>query len=376
MDFPDLKGGARFPDPPNGARAVRIEVSADADSRLMGRAEVADDPPALVTGATGFVGSHVAQLLALRGQQIRVLVRSVSRRDNLAGLPAERTEIVTGDLTDPASLREAMRGCSRLYHVAADYRLWSKDSGELYRANVDGTRSLLQAARDAGVERVVYTSTVGALGIPKDGSAGVEDSPVRESDMIGHYKRSKFLAEAEAARFAADGLDLVIVNPSTPVGEQDIKPTPTGQIIVDFLNRKLPAYVDTGLNLIDVHDVAAGIVLAGEHGRTGERYILGNLNVSLQCMLEMLAEITGLPAPRVRLPYAAAWLAVGVENLFAEHILRRAPAHPFEGVKMARHTMYFDAAKAVRELGLPQSPVPDALRRAVDWFRSNGYVKA
>jgi dihydroflavonol-4-reductase len=303
------------------------------------------------------------------------MVRGSSRRENLTGLPAELTEIVTGDLTDPASLREAMRGCDRLFHVAADYRLWSRDPGELYRANVDGTRSLLEAARDAGVERVVYTSTVGALGIPHDGTPGVEDTPVRESDMIGHYKRSKFLAEAEAARFAANGLNLVIVNPSTPVGEQDIKPTPTGQIIVDFLNRKLPAYVDTGLNLIDVHDVASGILLAGEHGRTGERYILGNLNVSLKCMLDMLAEITGLPAPRVKLPYAAAWMAVGIENLVTEHILRRAPAHPFEGVKMARHTMYFNSAKAVSELGLPQSPVPEALRRAVDWFRANGYVK-
>jgi dihydroflavonol-4-reductase len=331
--------------------------------------------PSLVTGATGFVGCHVAQLLASRGEKIRVLVREGSRRENLAGLPADLAEIVTGDLTDPKSLHDAMRGCSRLYHVAADYRLWSKDPGELYRANVDGTRSLLEAARDAGVERVVYTSTVGALGIPKDGTPGTEDTPVRESDMIGHYKRSKFQAEAEAARFAAEGMDLVIVNPSTPVGEQDIKPTPTGQIIVDFLNRRLPAYVDTGLNLIDVRDVAAGIVLAGEHGRAGERYILGNLNVSLKQMLEMLAAITAMPAPKVRLPYAVAWLAVGAENLFMEHILRREPAHPFEGVKMARYTMFFDPAKAVRELGLPQSPVPAALRRAVEWFRANGYVK-
>jgi len=375
MDFPDLAGGARFPDLPSVWHSNN-EVCADASPRPMGRIDCLGQAPSLVTGATGFVGCHVARLLASRGDLVRVLVRKSSRRENLAGLPAESTEVVTGDLTDPASLREAMRGCARLYHVAADYRLWAKDPGELYRANVDGTRALLQAARDAGVERVVYTSTVGALGIPADGTPGVEDSPVRESDMIGHYKRSKFLAEAQAARFAADGLDLVIVNPSTPVGEQDIKPTPTGQIIVDYLNRRLPAYVDTGLNLIDVHDVAAGILLAGEHGRSGERYILGNLNVSLKSMLEMLAEITGLPAPKVRLPYAAAWLAVGIENLITEHVLRRAPAHPFEGVKMARHTMYFDSAKAVRELGLPQSSVPAALRRAVDWFRANGYAKS
>jgi dihydroflavonol-4-reductase len=194
--------------------------------------------------------------------------------------------------------------------------------------------------------------------------------------MIGHYKRSKFLAEAEALKFAAAGLNVVIVNPSTPVGENDIKPTPTGRIIVDFLNRRLPAYVDTGLNLIDVRDVAAGIVLAGEQGRSGERYILGNRNVTLKAMLDLLAEITGLPAPRVRMPYAAAWLAVGIENLVADRILRREPAHPFEGVKMARHRMFFDASKAVRELGLPQSPVEDALRRAVEWFRANGYVNA
>ncbi len=336
----------------------------------------ASEASALVTGATGFVGCHVARLLASQGQRIRVMVRSGSRLDNVAGLPGDLAEIVVGDLTNPSSLRAALKGCSRLYHVAADYRLWSKDPRELYRANVDGTRYLLDAAVDAGVERVVYTSTVGALGIPRDGSPGTEDTPVREADMIGHYKRSKFLAEAEAAKFAASGLHLVIVNPSTPVGENDIKPTPTGKIILDFLNCRLPAYVDTGLNLIDVRDVAAGILLAGEHGRAGERYILGNRNMTLKAMLDLLAEITGLPAPRVKMPYAVAWLAVGIENLVTEHILRREPAHPFEGVKMARHTMFFDSAKAVRELHLPQSSVPDALRRAVAWFRANGYVRA
>jgi dihydroflavonol-4-reductase len=336
--------------------------------------DLRDRAPALVTGATGFVGSHVARLLTARGQRIRVLVRRESRLDNLSGLPDDLCERVLGDLTDPASLRAALQGCSRLYHIAADYRLWSKDPRELYRANVDGTRSLLQAARDAGVERVVYTSTVGALGIPRDGTPGTEESPVREADMIGHYKRSKFLAEVEAARLASDGLDVVIVNPSTPVGEADIKPTPTGQIIVDFLNRHLPAYVDTGLNLIDVRDAAAGIVLAGERGRSGQRYILGHRNLTLKAMLELLAEITGQPAPRVKMPYAAAWVAVGIENLFTSYVLRRPPAHPFEGVKMARHAMFFDASKAVRELGLPQSSVRDALQRAVEWFRARGYV--
>lgn len=310
-----------------------------------------------------------------RGERIRVLARPSSRRDNLADLEPECVEVVCGDLTDSESLREAVRDCAQVYHVAADYRLWARDPQELYRANVEGTRYLLQAARDAGVARMVYTSTVGALGIPRDGSSGTEETPVSEADMIGHYKRSKFLAEQEARRFAEEGLAVVIVNPSTPVGENDIKPTPTGQVIVDFLNRRLPAYVDTGLNLIDVRDVAAGILLAGERGRPGERYILGNVNLTLKAMLDLLAGVTGLPAPQVRMPYAVAWLAVGLENVVAERVLHRAPAHPFEGVKMARHHMFFDASKAVRELGLPQSPVQDALARAVDWFRANGYVR-
>lgn len=330
---------------------------------------------ALVTGGTGFVGCHVARELVERGMAVRALVRSNSRRDNLNALDPRLLEFFCGDLTDPKSLREAMQGCDTLYHVAADYRLWARDPQELYRANVQGTRDLLQAAMDAGVEKVVYTSSVGALGIPKDGTPGTEDTPVSEADMIGHYKRSKFLAEEEARKFAAQGLPIVITNPSTPIGERDIKPTPTGQIILDFLNRKMPAYVDTGLNLIDVRDVAVGTILAGEHGRIGERYILGNRNMKLKEMLELLADITGLPAPKVKMPYAVAYVAVGIENVVVDRILRRAPAHPFEGVKMARKTMFFDAAKAVRELGLPQSPVRDALSRAVDWFRANGYVK-
>ncbi len=329
---------------------------------------------ALVTGATGFVGCHVARQLAERGEKMRLLVRANSRRDNIEALDSRLVEVVCGDLTDADSLRDALQGCDTLYHVAADYRLWSKDPRELYRANVEGTRSLLQAAGDAGVRKIVYTSTVGALGIPQDGTPGTETTPVSESDMIGHYKRSKFLAEQEALRFASQGLPIVIVNPSTPVGENDIKPTPTGQIILDFLNRRLPAYIDTGLNLVDVRDVAAGIILAGAKGQIGERYILGNQNMSLREMLGTLASITGMPAPRIQMPYAVAWLAVGIENVIAERILQRAPAHPFEGVRMARHKMYFSANRAVRELGLPQSPVEEALRRAVDWFRANGYI--
>ena len=330
---------------------------------------------ALVTGATGFVGCHVARQLAAHGEKMRLLVRASSRRDNIEALDSRLVEVVCGDLTDAASLRDALHGCDTLYHVAADYRLWSKDPQELYRANVDGTRSLLQAAGDAGVTKIVYTSTVGALGIPHDGTPGTESTPVSEADMIGHYKRSKYLAEQEALRFAEQGLPIVIVNPSTPVGENDIKPTPTGQIILDFLNRRLPAFIDTGLNLVDVRDVAAGIILAGEKGQVGERYILGNRDMSLREMLGTLATITGMPAPRIQMPYAVAWLAVGIENVIAERILHRAPAHPFEGVRMARHKMYFSAEKAVRELGMPQSPVEDALQRAVDWFRANGYVQ-
>lgn len=320
------------------------------------------------------MGSHVARLLEQRGEKIRVLVRPGSRLDNLALLNPQTTETVFGDLTDANSLVEAVKGCSVLYHIAADYRLWARDPQELYRSNVDGTRSLLQAALDAGVSRVVYTSTVGALGIPTDGTPGNEDTPVSIDSMIGNYKRSKYLAEIEAAAFVEKGLSVVIVNPSTPVGEMDIKPTPTGQIILDFLNRRMPAYVETGLNLVDVRDVAAGILLAGDCGKPGRRYILGNQNVTMQQMLQMLAAITGLPAPTIRLPYAAAWLAVGIENLIMDKLLNRAPVHPFEGVKMAKYRMFFDASRAVRELGMPQSSVPLALGRAVEWFKANGYV--
>lgn len=328
-----------------------------------------------MTGGTGFVGSHVVRLLVERGTPVRALARASSPRKNLQSLDPRLCEIVTGDLTDPQSLREAMRGCDTLYHVAADYRLWSRDPQELYRTNVDGTRALLQTALDSGVSKVVYTSTVGALGIPKDGTPGNEETSVSEVNMIGHYKRSKFLAEREARSFVEKGLSVVITNPSTPVGEQDIKPTPTGQIIVDFLNRKMPAYVDTGLNLIDVHDVALGTLLAGERGRPGERYILGNRDLTLQQIFQMLEAITGIPAPRVRMPYFVAYMAVGIENLIADKLLHRAPAHPFEGVKMAKYQMFFNPSKAVTELGLPQSSVEDALGRAVDWFRANGYVK-
>ncbi len=329
---------------------------------------------ALVTGATGFVGFHVARQLQAEGVFVRLLARPASQTANLHDLNPGMCEVVTGDLVQPHTLQEAVKNCSRVYHVAADYRLWAPDPQELYLSNVNGTRNLLEAARAAGVERVVYTSTVGALGHARKGDAADEDTPVLESDMIGHYKRSKFLAEEAAREYAAAGLDVVIVNPSTPIGDHDRKPTPTGKIIVDFLNGRLPAYVDTGLNLIAVEDVAAGILLAADKGVRGRRYILGNRNTSLCEMLQMLAAVTGLPAPRIKLPYAAAWAAVGAENL-AARVVNRPPAHPFEGVKMARHAMYFSAERACRELGLPQTSVEQALKRAAHWFAANGYVK-
>ncbi len=325
----------------------------------------------LVTGATGFVGSHVARLLVERGFEVRALARKTSRTDHLTNC-----ETYFGDLQDPASLRSAIRGCTQLFHVAADYRLWSRDPQELYRSNVDGTRNILTAARDEGVERVVYTSTVGALGIPSSGTPGTETTPVCIDNMVGHYKRSKYLAEQEALRsFREDLLPVVIVNPSTPVGEGDIKPTPTGKIIVDFLNRKMPAYIQTGLNLVDVRDVAKGHVLAAERGVPGEKYILGNLNITLRDILRLLAQATGLPAPTKRIPYSVAYAAAAADTFLFGTILRSEPHIPLEGVKMARKLMYFDSAKAVRELGFPQSPVNEALARAVDWFRANKYVK-
>jgi dihydroflavonol-4-reductase len=329
----------------------------------------------LVTGATGFVGSHVARQLVERGDTVRALVRRSSRIDNLASLDVEP---IYGDLHDPDSLKQAVRGVSRVFHVAADYRLWSRDPRELYKSNVEGTLNLLRAAKSEGVERFVYTSTVGVLGIPCGQAAlpGTEETPVTLDEMVGHYKRSKFLAEEEARKFARDeSVPVVIVNPSTPVGENDIKPTPTGKIVVDFLNRKMPAYIQTGLNLIDVRDVAAGHLLAAEKGVVGERYILGNENVTLKQILDLLAEITGLKPPRVQMPFGVAMSAARLDTLIFGTILRREPHIPLEGVKMARKHMYFDSGKAVRDLGLPQSPIRDALARAAEWFQANGYVR-
>jgi dihydroflavonol-4-reductase len=326
----------------------------------------------LVTGGTGFVGAAVVRLLLSDGYAVRALVRRGCDLRNLDGLDIELTR---GDLGDRNSLRQALKGCRRLFHVAAHYALWAPDPNVFYRVNVDGTRNLLQTAMEAGVERVVYTSTVGALGYREDGGPADEKTPVTLDQMIGHYKRSKFLAEEEARRAAASGLPVVIVNPSTPVGPRDIKPTPTGQIIVDFLNRRMPAYIDTGLNLIDVDDVAWGHLLAADRGKVGERYILGHRNLTLKQIFSILAEITKIPAPRVRLPYRLILPLAYANQWLSNRITKKPPRIPLEGVKMARRHMFFDSSKAIRELGLPQSPIEQALERAVTWFIENGYVK-
>jgi dihydroflavonol-4-reductase len=324
----------------------------------------------LVTGATGFIGANVVHALLEAGSAVRALVRRDSDRRNLAGLPVE---IVYGDLRDPASLRAALQGCHTLYHVAAQYSLWTPHPEELYTTNVEGTANLLQLALHFGVEKVVYTSSVSTIGLPADGSAGDETLPLPLSEAIGHYKRSKVLAEQRALAFCAQGLPLVVVNPSAPIGPWDIKPTPTGKIVLDFLQRKLPAYIDTGLNVIDVRDVARGHLLAAQHGKIGERYILACRNMSLRDILHLLADVSGLPAPRWRIPYGVA-LATGYVSEWVARCTRKPPAVPLVGVQMARHPMYFTAQKAVRQLGLPQSPIDEAMRQAVQWFRTHGYV--
>ncbi|MBV9610161.1 MAG: NAD-dependent epimerase/dehydratase family protein [Acidobacteria bacterium] len=325
----------------------------------------------LVTGATGFVGSHVARVLSQQGCDLRLLVRASSPTANIDDIAAER---VGGDLRDPISLRSAASGCELVFHVAADYRLWTPVPDELYRSNVMGTRSLLQAAKEVGVRRVVYTSSVATVGFTGNGHAADEDSPVSLDDMIGHYKRSKYMAERAAMEAARSGLDVVIVNPTTPVGERDIKPTPTGQIIVDFLRRKFPAYVETGLNLVDVVEVARGHVAAAEKGRTGERYILGGEDLSLKQILDRLSAITGLPSPRVKLPYAVALVAGAADTFFTGVLRKREPRVNLDSVRMGRKKMFASSEKAERELGWKIVPVDSALERAVDWFRANGYV--
>lgn len=284
-------------------------------------------------------------------------------------------ETAFGDLRDYKGLVDALRGREILYHVAAHYSFWDRDKKLIYEINVDGTKNILQAAGECGLKRIVYTSTVGCIGITENGTPGNEDTPVKPPDASNPYKHSKYLAELEAKKLAASGLPVVIVNPSTPVGAMDIKPTPTGKIIVDFLNRKMPAYLDTGLNLIAVKDCARGHILAAEKGRTGERYILGNKDMALREILETLQEITGLPAPKFKVPYPIALAAGYVSHFISDHITHSPPAVPLPGVRMAKYKMFFDSSKAVRELGLPQNPVMDALREAVEWYHNNGYLK-
>ncbi|HTS11152.1 MAG TPA: hopanoid-associated sugar epimerase [Candidatus Limnocylindrales bacterium] len=327
----------------------------------------------LVTGATGFVGSHVARQLLEQGSTVRIFcrpTRKASKADVLGDLPLERAE---GDLRDAASIERAMRGVRRVYHVAADYRLWSANPQEIYESNVGGTQRLLETAQRAGVERVVYTSTVATIAVPRHGSLPNETTKSRLDEMIGHYKRSKFLAEQEALRAAAKGVPVVIVNPTAPVGPGDWKPTPTGKILLDFLNGKMPAYVDTGLNVVAVEDVAAGHLLAAEKGCVGERYILGARNLTLKQILDMLSAIVGRPAPRVRLPHAVA-LAAGYADEFFARLRGREPQIPVEGVKMSRHHMFVESDKAERELGYRPSPVEAALARAVRWYEEHGYI--
>jgi dihydroflavonol-4-reductase len=325
---------------------------------------------AFVTGATGFIGGNLARALLDDGHQVRLLVRPASDRRNVAGLPAEMVE---GDLEDPQKLAEQMAGCDAVFHVAAHYSLWAKDRDSIYRANVDGTKNMLAAARLATVKRFVHTSSVAAIGVPAPGECGTEETRTSLEELVSDYKKSKFLAEQAARQAAREGLDVVIVNPSTPVGACDVKPTPTGEIILRFLQDRMPAYVHTGLNLIDVEDVARGHILAWRKGRTGERYILGNRNLSLKELLEILGAITGKRAPRIALPHFIPLAAAYLDEMVLAR-LGKTPQVSVSSVRMSQKAMYYDSSKAVRELGLPQNPIEVALEKAVRWFEDNGYV--
>lgn len=324
--------------------------------------------PALITGATGFVGWHVARKLLDRGERLRALARIPARLRELEGI-----EPVQGDLRDREALKRAVCGCGVVYHVAADYRLWSRHPEDMFQTNVEGTRNLLEAARDARVERVVYTSTVGCIGVPENG-LGDENSPVGLEEMAGAYKRSKFLAERVALEFWGEGLPVVIVNPTAPVGDHDFKPTPTGKIVLDFLRGAMPAFIDTGLNVVDVEDVAEGHLSACERGRPGERYILGAENLTLEEILLKLAEITGRPAPKLRIPYAVAY-AAGVASTAWAQVTGRMPRAPLDAVRMARKKMWVKHEKAAHELDYRPGPATGALKRAADWFTAHGYCQ-
>lgn len=330
-----------------------------------------------VTGASGFIGANLAQELAARGHRVKALLRPASDRRGLRGV---EFEAVTGDVSDRAGLTAALRGCEWCFHVAASYHLWLRDYGPMYAANVEGTRHVIEAAAAAGCTRIVYTSTVGCIGLPRETDRRVvptdENAPVSEAQMSNHYKHSKWRAEQVALDLARRGAPVVIVNPSAPVGPRDVKPTPTGQVIVDFLNRRMPAYLDTGLNFVHVRDVAVGHILAAERGKVGERYILGHAqgNWTMKEAFTVLERLTGIRAPKVRVPYGVALLAAYANEAIAA-LTGRPPKAPLAGVRMAKYKMFFNPAKAVRELGLPQTPPEQALADAVAWFRSNGYLK-
>jgi dihydroflavonol-4-reductase len=328
----------------------------------------------LVTGATGFVGANVARVLLERGRAVRAFIRSSSDRGNLEELDVELLE---GDLRDAASVERAVRGCDEVYHVAAEYTFWSRRPEDVYQSNVDGTANVMEACLRQSVPRVVHTSTVGTIGLARIDAdelrARDERSPLAEGQLAGHYKRSKIDAEKVALEFASKGLPVVIVNPSAPVGAWDRKPTPTGRIIVDFMKGRMPAYLDTGLNIVHVRDVAEGHVLAAERGRVGERYILGNENMTLAQILETLARLTGRRAPVLRIPYAAAYAAGWLSTKMSDLVTRRPPAIALESVKMAKRHMFFSSVKALSELGLPQTPIDRAFEDALDWFSRRGY---
>ena len=324
-----------------------------------------------LTGATGFVGSHVARELAGKGADLRLLIRKTSRLENLAGLNAET---VTGDLREPESLRSGIRGCDAVMHVAADYRLWVRDPKTMYAANVDGTRELLRIAREEQVPRVVYTSSVATMGFQRDGTIVDENTPVSLDAMVGHYKRSKFLAEQEAIKAARAGQSVMILNPTTPIGPNDLKPTPTGRIIVDFLNRKFPAYVDTGLNLVDVSEVARAHAVGLERGTPGERYILGGENLTLKQILDKMSAITGLPSPTMKVPHSVAMIFAFFDETITGKLRGKEPRATVEAVRMGRKKMFASSAKAERELGFRAVPIYQALRAAIDWFRAHGYA--
>ena len=323
----------------------------------------------LVTGAAGFLGSHVARQLVARGDDVRVLLRASSTNRAIADLSLE---YVTGDLRDPASLDRAMKGVKRVFHVAADYRLWARRSREIYDSNVGGTKNLLAAAKRAGVEQLIYTSTVATIAVDRPKLPN-EFTDAKLDEMVGHYKRSKWMAEREVLNAAKNGLPVIVAMPTTPVGPWDWKPTPTGKIILDFLNGKMPGYVETGLNFVGVEECAAGHLLLAEKGKVGERYLLGGENLTLKAMLDMLAKITGLRAPSLKIPHGLA-LGVAYANTVFSRLLGREPGIPIEGVKIARHMMFVDCSRAQRELGFKACPVAAALERAVRWYEANGYI--